>query len=447
MTKKSPFEYIKTNFFDVKRREWPDVLMMSFFFFLVISVFWVLKPMKRGLLVNLYQESPLAFLGTTFAGAEVEQLAKVLNMIVVYGFVILFTFLSRKLKRQQLNLFQCTLFSGLFIIFSFFIRDPGSYTAWSFYVLGDIFNSAMVTFFWAFSNDLFTSEQAKRTYGLVGLGGIIGGIVGSSIVVGLVGDVGRSTLLIACIAPMIIIAGIGYIVNQRTESESKELQKPCADGRQCNVMFEGARIVTRSKYLLAIVGILGLYEIVSNIVDFQLSATIAASISGDVEKDAYFGIVGQVTSIISLVIQLFFTSYVMKRFGVGVALLFLPVAITFGSIGFLFSPILIFATIMSVSDNSLNYSINQSAKEALYTPTIRDVKYKAKAFIDMFVQRFAKVLAVILNLAVAAWVGLENVQWLTVATLLIMVIWIMLVLYAGREFNKKTEYETPSSPI
>lgn len=439
MAKKSKFEYIKTNFFDVKRREWPDVLMMSLFFFLVIAIFWVLKPMKRGLLVNLYQESPLAILGTTFAGAEVEQLAKVLNMIVVYGFVILFTLLSRKFKRQQLNLFLCTLFSGLFFMFSFFIRDPGSYTAWSFYVLGDIFNSAMVTFFWAFSNDLFTSEQAKRTYGLVGLGGIIGGIVGSSIVVGLVEDVGRSTLLIACIAPMAVIAGLGYIVNQRTGRESEELQKPCAEGRSCNAMFEGANIVSRSKYLMAIAGILGLYEIVSNIVDFQLSATIAASISGDVEKDTYFGIVGQITSILSLIIQLFFTSYVMKRFGVGTALLFLPVAITFGAIGFLFAPILIFATIMSVSDNSLNYSINQSAKEALYTPTNRDIKYKAKAFIDMFLQRFAKVLAVILNLAVAAWVGLENVQLLTIATLIIMVFWIMLVRYAGREFRMKTE--------
>jgi AAA family ATP:ADP antiporter len=441
MANKSIFEYIKTNFFDVKRREWPNVLLMSLFFFLVIAIFWVLKPMKRGLLVNLYQESPLAILGTTFAGAEVEQLAKVLNMIVVYGFVILFTLLSRKLKRQQLNLFLCTLFSGLFFLFSIFIRDPGSYTAWSFYVLGDIFNSAMVTFFWAFSNDLFTSEQAKRTYGLVGLGGIIGGIVGSSIVVGLVEDVGRSTLLIACIAPMAVIAGIGYIVNQRTGSGSEELQKPCAEGRSCNAMFEGAQIVSRSKYLLAIVGILGLYEIVSNIVDFQLSATIAASISGDVEKDTYFGIVGQITSILSLIIQLFFTSYVMKRFGVGTALLFLPVAITFGAIGFLFAPILIFATTMSVSDNSLNYSINQSAKEALYTPTNRDIKYKAKAFIDMFVQRFAKVLAVVLNLAVAAWIGLENVQWLSIATLIIMVFWIMLVLYAGREFRKKTENE------
>ena len=76
-----------------------------------------------------------------------------------------------------------------------------------------------------------------------------------------------------------------------------------------------------------------------------------------------------------------------------------------------------FAIAMSVSDNGLNYSINQSAREALYTPTTPDEKYKAKAFIDMFVQRFAKVLAVAINLGVTAFAGLAGVPaffWLTV---------------------------------
>ncbi len=185
-------------------------------------------------------------------------------------------------------------------------------------------------------------------------------------------------------------------------------------------------------------GIIGLYEIVSNIVDFQLSATIASNISGDLDKDAYFGIVGQITSIVSLIVQLFLTSFIMKRFGVGIALLFLPIAITLGSVGFLVLPSLLFVTIMSAGDNSLNYSINQSAKETLYTPTNQDVKYKAKAFIDMFVQRFAKVIAVVLNLGVAYWVGIRHVRWLSVASLVILVFWILLVNYVSKEFEIKS---------
>ena len=434
-------QHIRKHFFDIKNEEWPNVLLMSVFFFMVITTFWILKPLKRGLLVNFYQANPLQLMGTSFSGAEVEQLAKVVNMIVVYAIVVIFTILARKLQRQHLNLVLNLFFGGLFILFAGLMHNPGAPTSWSFYVLGDMFNSAMVTFFWAYSNDIFNSDQAKRAYGVVGLGGIIGGIAGSTVVAGYVSELGRPTLLYLCLIPIAVMVIIGYIVNSRTELGDQTTQSPCAEGKQCNAVFEGAKIAFNSNYLLAIVGIIALYEIVSNIVDFQLSATIASTISGDLEKDAYFGLVGQITSIISLIVQLFFTSFVMKRFGVGIALLFLPIALTLGSVGFLAVPSLMFVTIMSASDNSLNYSINQSAKEALYVPTNRDKTYKAKAFIDMFVQRFAKVIAVVLNLAVAVWVGIEHVRWLSLACLAILAFWIITVRYAGNEFEKKAELD------
>lgn len=376
MSESTFLQRIKKQFFDIKKKEWPTALLMSTFFFMVIATFWILKPMKRGLLVNFYQDAPLHLFGTTFAGAEVEQLAKVLNMIVVYAIVVLFTILSRKFSREKLNLILCLLFGGLFVLFANLMSTPTAGVSWSFYVLGDMFNSALLTFFWAYANDIFSSEQAKRTYGIVGLGGIIGGIIGSTIVAGYVDDWGRSTLLYICLIPLAVMVAIGYIVNYREAAEQpeRESEEGCGGSRNCNAVIEGAELVFKSKYLLAIVGLIGLYEIVSNIVDFQLSATIAREVAGDLNKDAYFGFVGQITSIISLVVQLFFTSFVMKRYGVGVALLFLPVAITLGSAGFLLVPSLVFVTIMSASDNSLNYSINQSAKEALYTPTTQDEK-------------------------------------------------------------------------
>lgn len=443
MSKQTFVRSIKEQFFDIKKQEWPTAILMSTFFFMVIATFWILKPMKRGLLVNYYQETPLQLLGTSFAGAEVEQLAKVLNMIVVYGIVIIFTMLSRKYSRQKMNTILCLIFSGLFILFASLMQTPSAGVSWSFYVLGDMFNSTMLVFFWASANDIFSADQAKRTYGIVGLGGIIGGIIGSSVVAGYVNVLGRSTLLYICLIPLAVMILIGYVVDSRVEDKQEELEKDegCGGCKKENAVYEGAQLVFKSKYLLSIVCIIGLYEMVSNIVDFQLSATIANEVTGNLNKDAYFGFVGQITSIISLVVQLFFTSFVMKRYGVGIALLFLPIAITLGSVGFLVIPSLLFVTIMSASDNSLNYSINQSAKEALYTPTSKDEKYKAKAFIDMFVQRAAKVLAVILNLAVATFVGLSNVRWLSIACLIILVFWILVVRYAGKEFDRRASLE------
>jgi AAA family ATP:ADP antiporter len=196
--------------------------------------------------------------------------------------------------------------------------------------------------------------------------------------------------------------------------------------------------VVQSRYLLGIAAVLGLYEMVSNVVDFQLAAIVEQQITTDVERDTFFGMVGQATSLVSIGVQLFLTSFVMKRYSVKAALLFLPVAILGGTLGFVLLPSLVFVGFMSVSDNALNYSINQSAKESLYTPTSQDVKYKAKSFIDMFIQRAGKVLAVILNLGLTALV-IEDVRWLSVAVGLLLVAWIAVIRFLGREYEARKE--------
>jgi AAA family ATP:ADP antiporter len=94
-----------------------------------------------------------------------------------------------------------------------------------------------------------------------------------------------------------------------------------------------------------------------------------------------------------------------------------------------------------VADNAFNYSINQSAKEALYVPTNQAVKYRAKGFIDIFVQRFAKTLGVGINLTVPSLVGtsLNGVRYLSFASLGLLGVWLCLAAYAGREFNRRTK--------
>lgn len=425
-------------FFDIRRDEWPKAILMSLYFFLVIATFQALKPMKRGAFLSYYGETTFDFLGRMFTGPEAEQFAKVLNMIFAYLIAIIFTLMVRKIPRQNVILIFSAVFAASFVLYSLLLSNLSGGVVWSFYVFGDMFNSAMVALFWAFMNDTVVSDEAKRIYGIVGLGGVVGGLVGNTVVKEYVQILGREPILLICIAPMLLVTVIGFTVNKM--AEKKQAPQPtsaAAESKpQTNAAIEGAKLVFSSKYLLAIAGILGLYEIVSNIVDFQLSATVARFVAGDLEKDAYFGLVGFIVAIVSIIVQLFLTSFVMKRFGVGVALLFLPISILLGSLGFLIVPTLLFATMMSASDNSLNYSINQSAKEALYVPTSKDEKYKAKAFIDMFVQRFAKVIAVAVNLVVVAYVSIEHVRWLSLVAIVVIIFWIGIARFAGKKFEE-----------
>ena len=145
------------------------------------------------------------------------------------------------------------------------------------------------------------------------------------------------------------------------------------------------------------------------------------------------------------IVQLLLTSFVMKRFGVGIALLFLPVAALAGSAAFLAAPVLLVGSALNTADNGFSYSINQSAKEALYVPTSREEKYKAKAFIDMFVQRFAKALAVGLSLLITMFfTGFESLRWLSLVTVVILILWIIAARYAGRVFAEREAQSTPA---
>jgi AAA family ATP:ADP antiporter len=197
-------------------------------------------------------------------------------------------------------------------------------------------------------------------------------------------------------------------------------------------------LVFSSPYLLSIVAIVGLYEIVSTVMDFQFTSTVAHYLNGPAIGEQ-FSTVFAITNVVSMLVQLFLTSFVMSRLGVGVALLFLPVAVLAGSMGFTVLPILWVGSSLNTVDNGFSYSINQSS---LYVPTTKDEKYKAKAFIDMFVQRFAKAVAVGVSLGITVvFQDFSSIRWLSGFTIPIIIVWIFAVRYAGRKFREMTEGE------
>jgi len=76
-------------------------------------------------------------------------------------------------------------------------------------------------------------------------------------------------------------------------------------------------------------------------------------------------------------------------------------------------------------------------------PTSRDEKYKAKAFIDMLVQRLAKAVAVFIAIGVTTvFTDFSGVRWLSLITAAILVGWVATVRYAGRRFEELTRDET-----
>lgn len=420
---------------DVRRQEWPFAAAMFFYFFLVITSFWVLKPLKKGLFIEFYHGAGMQWLGLTFSAPQAELLAKMLNMGVALVAVIVFSALSHHLRRQQLTTVFALFFCAAYLVFIPWLAQGGAGSVWSFYLFGDLFSTLMVATFFTFLNDSVTSEAARRLYGLVGLGGVCGGVFGSSIVSARIEDYALSDWLLICVGLAVLIV-IAAVVAGRAQQPPQPLiveDDPEPVGR--NPATEGARLVMRSRYLLSIAAIVALYEIISTILDFQFTYTVAHFLEGPAIGQ-HFALVFSITNWVSLLVQVLVTGLVMNRFGVGIALLILPAAIALGSSAFILMPVLWAGSLLNTADNAFSYSVNQSAKEALYVPTTAAEKYRAKAFIDMFLQRFAKALAVVVSLGITFAVqDFSSLKYLSALTLVLLVLWFVAARYAGRQFE------------
>ncbi len=428
---------------NIKKNELPMALLMFFYFFLVIVSFWILKPLKKTVFSTFYDQTGFNMLGWKMDAASAELLAKVMNMFVALIAVVVFTWLVRRMHRQQLTLVFSVFFMMAYVIYSMVINNPTDVTVWSFYLFGDLFSTLMVATFFAFLNDSVTPEAAKRLYGLIVLGGVTGGFFGSMILAVWIRKVSASSWMWICLglALVIIVVALaaGRLVSKNPPEYKVVSPEQVKAKKKSNLITEAGKLVFASKYLLSIVAIVGLYEIVSTTIDFQWTSTILNYLDGPA-IGVQFSRIYWISNSVAMFVQLFLTSYIMTRFGVKAALIFLPIAMIFGSLAFLAFPILWVGSFLNTADSGFAYSINQSARETLYTITTREEKYKAKAFIDMFIQRFAKALAVGISLGVAAiFVTFGARRWLSLFNIAVIILWVIAVRYAGNKFKDVTE--------
>lgn len=434
-TNRSPLRAI----LDVRREELPLALLMAAYFFLVITSFWILKPIKKALFIQYYDKDGFTLLSWAMNASQAELLAKVLNMVVAAFAVAVFTWLARRYRRQQLSYLFCAFFLVSYLAYSAVIEQPGGVVVWSFYLFGDLFSTLMVATFFAFLNDSVTPDAARRLYGLIVFGGVSGGVFGSTALRAFIASLSNAEWLWVCASLLLLMVVVAWGAARSLEGTAPPRSKD-KSGNEVggNVALEGARIVLRSPYLLSIAAIVGFYEIVSTVMDFQFTSTVAHYLEGPA-IGKHFSTVFAITNVVLMFVQLVLTSFIMTRFGVGAALLVLPLMAMGGSIGFAVVPALWMGSALNTIDNAFSYSINQSAREALYTPTTTDEKYKAKAFIDMFVQRFAKAVAVGVSLVITAFFqDFDSLRWLGFFTVAIIAVWLVAARYAGAQFNRMT---------
>ena len=418
---------------------------------LVLTIFWILKPLKKTLFIQQYDgENPFRLGPFEMLGSGAELLAKGANMFIAFLIVIFLTLVTRYAKRQALTYSCMGLIILMTIYFAAKINNPSESLVWSFYWFGDIYISLMLAAFFSFLHDTVDLKNAKSLYGFIVLGAVSGGAIGSTyfrvwidemnyqqwlhIVIG----IGLAICLLAAFAGWIAKS----IPHNEPESTSNEAPK-----KKFNAAIEGASLVFKSRYLIAIAGIVGFYEITSEVLDFQFTA-ITEKFVQERDLKSHFGTVYAVGNIAALIIQLGFSIFAVKfpSYRIHWILLILPFSIALGSLFFIIAPILMAGSLLKIADSTFAYSINQTGRETLYNPLSRQKKYVARAFVEVFVQRTGKVIALLIALLVPALLNTRNesgqletsligLQILGGFTCIIVALWYYCVKIVGNKFE------------
>lgn len=420
--------------FDFKKEEIPIAFLMFSFFFLTITVFHILRPLSTGYVVDIY-------------GAEPELYMRLGNIVVAALAVVVFTYFYNKLSRQRLIFVFCIFFAVSFIVLRYLLVEPNVIVAWWYYIQVNLITTIWMATFWAYLTDISTADQAKRLYGFIGFGGVSGGFFGALLAKFLLPKLEQSGLLILSAVLIIIVGFITFGVETllrrsrafgHTVKESQVRKEPEKKVSKFNVAIEGAKLALRSKYLAAIVGIMVFYEIGSQVLNYMFKKT-SEVLPGVTATQSFFIDVSLIANIISMVVQLFLVSLIMRKLGLAFALCVLPVIAIFSVSLFMGFPSLTAAGLLLISDNGFNYSIQQTSRETLYVPTTPDEKYKARAFTNMFVQRLGKGIAIVGTLVLLnIGVSIRQLGFFGIAALVGMAI---LGIYGGRKFKEMTKSE------
>jgi ATP:ADP antiporter, AAA family len=297
----------------------------------------------------------------------------------------------------------------------------------------------MVAIFWTYTNDVVSRVEADRLYGPIGVGGILGGVAGGIMVDTLVQSIGPVHLLLVCVACI----SLGAVLAGTAERVLKPAPRVVAgaSGAGMSDALEGASHVVCDAYLRKIVGIVVAYEFASALTDFAINVVFERAFTTQVEVAQMYGRLGWIVSGTALLSQAVIVPMLLphKRF----ALIVPPIAMGAATLLLAFMPIVSIAIVLAASDRGLNYSLQQVTKETLYVPLSDRERYKAKAFIDMFVDRAAKALSSVALLFVMLFTGASVMASLALAFASLMY-WVRCASSLGRSYSRRIAAEEPA---
>jgi ATP:ADP antiporter, AAA family len=449
-------------FADVRAGEAGTVLLLALNVFLLLAAYYFIKPVREALILS-------------GEGAEVKSYASAGQALLLLLLVPAYGLLADRLPRRGL-LNAVTAFFVFCLVGFYALTQAGIQVGVAFFLWVGIFSLMILAQFWSFANDIYTKDQGERLFAIVAFGGSLGAVVGSVVAGKLIPLIGIPQLLLAAAGLLVLAAVLSNVIDARERARHEThlpvhlttAEIPAATGeyqiqsvedeRKLTVSLPGIgpgsrkgtfRLVFQDRYLLLIASLALVLNWVNTTGEYILGRTVegaaqtavAAGTAGGLSVSEYIGqFYSQfffAVNLLGLTVQLFLVSRILKYLGVRVAVMVLPVIALFGYAILAFVPILALVRVVKIGENATDYSIQNTVRNVLFLPTSRDQKYKAKQAIDSFFVRAGDVLSAGLVYVGTTLLGFGTTGFARV-NLGLALLWLVLAVAIGREYNRKS---------
>lgn len=378
----SPRLRLLQRLFNLRREEIRPALIAALFFFCVLTALMLLRPARDALGMERGIESiRWLFIGTAVLTLAVNPL---------------FGWLVSRLRRLQFiaatyGFFVLSL-CGFWALLMFAPGAVGQRSGQVFYVWFSVFNLFVTMVFWALLADRFSSDQGKRLFPLISVGGTLGAICGPWLTSHLAEPLGTPNLLLVAGGFLLLALATARLLLRAASEQTSDMPAavvvtPGETGPIGGSAWAGMRAVFRSRYLTGIAAYILLMSVLATFIYFtRLQMVVAVSDSTDA-RSAILGNIDMWTQVAVLVLQLTLTGKIIERFGLGLALAILPAVTALGFIGLAFYGSFVVLILLEATNRAVQRGLARPAREALFTVVSCEEKYKAKAFVDTFVYR------------------------------------------------------------
>jgi AAA family ATP:ADP antiporter len=426
----SAFERLLSLFTSVRAGEGRCVALLCLQAFLLMVAYYLIRPVREALILTEGDPGIRSY-------AVGVQAALLILVIPAYGALVRHADPGGVYRRVNL-------FFAINLLIFFVLGQAGFRFGFVFFVWASIFAVMVVTQFWAFATDLFNAHAGQRLFGVIAIGVAAGAWAGSRLAAAGFEALGPYGLMLASALVLTIVIGLGSRARERVPEAARVEDAPVpvpSDGRVAR-WLGGFAVICGSRYLIGIAALVVLINWITSTGDYVLSCWLVevardeAPGTQGVFIGRFMGSFYSTITMIGFLIQLLLVSRIILAAGLARALLVTPVVLVAGFLLLGILPVFLLLQSVLVMQRSLDYSLLNTARNALLLPTSRNVKYQAKTAIDTFFYRCGDLLAT-LSIVIGAKLfdqGYLQFVWmiLVLCITLALVAWLV-----GREYSRR----------